>query len=261
MRHHMIKITVIFLAVLFSAQAFAEDAALARPFSTRGLEGTIVISSLNGEKTFIHNDGRANKRFSPASTFKVLNTLIALEEKAVRGKTELLKWDGTPKEFPDWNRDHTLESAFKVSCVWCYQELARRVGAKKYTEYLKKSNYGELSVPFDETNFWLDGSLVISAVEQTAFLKNVYLHTLPFSRASYETLRDIMLIEQTPAYTIRAKTGWSRLRPETAWYVGYVETQDDTWVFAINYAVRNSKDLAARQQLMREAFQGKVIIK
>jgi beta-lactamase class D len=110
-----------------------------------------------------------------------MNTLIAIEEKIISEKDEVLKWDGHIYEIPDWNHDQTLESAFKVSCVWYFQELARRVGAEKYRSYLRKSAYGELREPFDETSFWLDGSLQISAIEQINFLKKVYLRTLPFS--------------------------------------------------------------------------------
>ena len=191
-----------------------------------------------------------------------MNTLIALEEKAISGKDEVLKWDGQIYDFPDWNHDQTLESAFKVSCVWCFQELARRVGAEKYRSYLRKTSYGTLREPFNETTFWLDGSLQISAIEQINFLKKVYLRQLPFSVHTYETLRQVMLVEQTPSYSIRAKTGWAtRVKPPVGWYVGYIETPKEVWFFATNIAVRKKEDLPLRQQLTRAALQAKGIIK
>ncbi|MDZ7267883.1 MAG: OXA-198 family carbapenem-hydrolyzing class D beta-lactamase [candidate division KSB1 bacterium] len=257
----MCKFFITFFVLLFSGQAVAEDQAIAKLFAQRGIDGTIVISSLYGGQTFIHNDPRANHRFSPASTFKILNTLISLEERAISGKDDVLKWDGRTYDFPDWNRDQTLESAFKVSCVWCFQELARRVGAEKYRNYLRKSAYGELREPFEETTFWLDGSLEISAIEQVEFLKKVYQRSLPFSTSSYETLRQIMLVEQTPAFTLRAKTGWAaRVKPQIGWYVGYVETSKDVWFFATNLAVHDEMDLPLRQKLTREALQTKGVI-
>ena len=155
----MNKLFITLLTFLLSVPSAAENRALARLFAEQGIDGTIVISSLRDARTFTHNDVRANQRFSPASTFKILNTLIALEEKAISGKDDVLKWDGHIYDFPAWNHDQSLESAFKVSCVWCFQELARRVGAEKYQHYLHKSAYGELSEPFDVTAFWLDGSL------------------------------------------------------------------------------------------------------
>ena len=262
MHKYMNNPFILFLALLWSLPAVAEDQVVAELFSQQRLDGTIVISSLDNEKNFIHNDPRANQRFSTASTFKIMNTLIAVEEKAISGKDEVLKWDGHIYNFPDWNHDQTLESAFKVSCVWCFQELARRVGAEKYRSYLRKTAYGELHEPFNETTFWLDGSLQISAIEQIKFLKNVYLRTLPFSTHSYETLRQVMLVEHTPSYTMWAKTGWATAaKPQVGWYVGYIETPENVWLFATNIEVRDNQDLPLRQQLTREALQAKGIIK
>jgi beta-lactamase class D len=258
---HMSKLFITFFVFLFSTQAAAEDQVIAKLFAQRGMDGTIVISSLRGGQTFIHNDPRANHRFSPASTFKILNALIALEEKAISGKDDALKWDGRTYPMPDWNRDQTLESAFKVSCVWCFQELARRVGAEKYRKYLRKSDYGELREPFVETTFWLDGSLEISAIEQVEFLKKVNQRSLPFRASSYETLRQIMLVDQTPGFTIRAKTGLAAIsKPNIGWYVGYVEKPKDVWFFATNMEVRQGMDLSLRQKLTREVLQAKGVI-
>ncbi|GAB4270025.1 MAG: OXA-48 family carbapenem-hydrolyzing class D beta-lactamase OXA-54 [Methylomicrobium sp.] len=252
---------IAFVVLLSALPAAAEDAELAELFARQGVDGTIVVSGLRDATTFTHNAVRAQQRFSTASTFKILNTLISLEEKVVSGKDDTLAWDGRIYEFPDWNHDQTLESAFKVSCVWCFQHFARQVGADKYRHYLREAAYGELREPFDETTFWLDGALQISAVEQIAFLKSLYLRRLPFSASSYETLRQIMRVETTPSYSLWAKTGWAtRMKPQVGWYVGYVETPKDVWFFAMNLDVRDEKDLPLRQQLTREALQVKGII-
>nr|VFJ45060.1 MAG: beta-lactamase class D [Candidatus Kentron sp. DK]VFJ52603.1 MAG: beta-lactamase class D [Candidatus Kentron sp. DK] len=252
----MARIFLALLSFLLAAPATAEDAALADPFVRRGIEGTMVISSLRGGERRIHNDSRANRRFSPASTFKMLNTLIALEERAIAGKDDVLPWNGHRYAIPDWNRDQTLKSAFRVSCVWCFQELAARIGARKYRDYLRRTGYGTLHQPFEEKTFWLDGALQISAAEQVEFLDKVYRRALPFSPSSYQTLREIMVVEQTPTVTIRAKTGWAtQANPQVGWYVGYVETQNDVWFFASNIVVRDEKDLPLRRELTREALQ------
>lgn len=240
---------------------FAEDAAIARLFAEQGIDGSMVIASLTNGQAFTHNDTRARQRFPTASTFKIFNTLIALEEHAISGPTEVLSWDGQVHDFPDWNHDQTLESAFKASCVWCYQELARRIGADNYRRYLQQAGYGEWHEPFETTTFWLDGSLTISAWEQVDFLRKIYRRTLGFRPEVYDTLQQIMLVEQTPRYTLRAKTGWAtRSTPQTGWYVGYVETRDDVWFFALNMTLRDAKDLPLRQQLSRAALQNKGIM-
>lgn len=261
MKHDMANLFIMVFALLLPLPATAEDEALAKLFARHGVDGTIVIAPLHRGQAFIHNDSRASRRISPASTFKILNTLIAVEEKAIAGKDSLLKWDGHQYEIQDWNHDQTLESAFKVSCVWCFQQLARQVGAENYRKYLRGSAYGILHEPFDETTFWLDGSLQISAIGQVEFLKKLYQRKLRFSAPSYETLRQIMLAERTPDFAIWAKTGWAaRVQPQVGWYVGYVETPKAAWFFALNMDILDAADLPLRQKLTREALRLKGVI-
>ena len=144
---------IILLTCFYSVTSLAEDDQLAGLFEQKNIKGTIVISSLNGKRNFSYNDDRRELRFSTASTFKILNSMISLEEGVISGKQSILKWDGTLYEYSSWNRDQTLESAFKQSCVWCFQELARRVGPEKYRSYIEKMNYGHLKEAFDATLF------------------------------------------------------------------------------------------------------------
>ncbi len=257
----MLKPLMVLSLACFSLLAHAEDAAIARLFSETGVSGTLLIESAKTGQRFVHNDERARRALPVASTFKVLNTLIALEEGVIDGADAAIPWDGTLHPIADWNRDQTLESAFKVSCVWCYQELARRVGAAKYPAYLRQARYGQLREPFDGTQFWLDGSLTISAEQQVAFLRQLVERRLPYRANSYDTLQTIMLAEATPRYRLYAKTGWSaRTTPGIGWYVGYVEAAGDTWLFALNLDTRGVADLPLRKQIALDALRVKGIV-
>lgn len=256
----MHTLSLLCFVLLLPFQAGAEDVELAKLFSKAGVTGTIVISPINEGKTFVHDDLRASSRFPAASTFKILNVLIFLEEDVV-SVSDTLKWDGISREIPEWNRDQTLESAFRSSCVWCFQKLARAVGVAKYKHYLATSAYGELHEPFNETTFWLDGSLKISAIEQAEFLKKVYRRSLPFKNSSYNALRQFMLVEHNSEYVLRAKTGWAtKANPPIGSYVGYVETRRGTWLFAMNMDTRDQRALPLRQKITREALQVKGIV-
>lgn len=247
------------VCLLVPVTALAEDSGLADIFSRAGVTGTIVIAPLQGVG-YVHDDQRSNQRFPVASTFKILNTLIALQEGAI-SDGDAFKWDGVSSEVADWNHDQTLDSAFKASCVWCFQRLARKVGAAKYERYLSDLEYGEVKKPFDETTFWLDGSLTASAIEQVELLKKIYRQSLPFRSSSYAVLRRIMLVEQSPQYSIRAKTGWATSTfPEIGWYVGYIENSEETWFFALNIDVGSQSQLPLRQQIVRDALRAKGII-
>lgn len=253
---------VIFAILLcLAGLAHAEDTAIAELFETAGVEGTLLIESVKGGERILHHDARARQPFIAASTFKIFNTLIAVEEGAIDSATATLPWDGTQYEITDWNRDQTLETAFKVSCVWCYQELARRVGAAKYPAYLRMAGYGQLREPFDGETFWLDGALTISAEQQVAFLEQVVQRRLPLRASTYDTLETIMIAEVGPTYRLYAKTGWStRTTPGIGWYVGYVKRADDTWLFALNLDTHDASDLPLRRRITLDALRIKGIL-
>lgn len=158
----MLRLFVIACLGCWSLFVQAEDAEIADLFSKAGVTGTLLIESAKTGQRFVHNDSRAQQAFVVASTFKVFNTLIALEEGVIEGANAPIQWDGTRYDMAEWNDDQTLGSAFKLSCVWCYQELARRVGAAKYPAYLRQAKYGQLREPFEGTQFWLNSPLSIT---------------------------------------------------------------------------------------------------
>ena len=239
----------------------AEDAGIAALFAGKGVTGTMVLRSTSTGVTYRHNDLRASTRFPVASTFKILNSLIGLQAGVVKPATTVFRWDGKAHAFPDWNRDHTLETAFRVSCVWCYQELARRIGEDVYRAYLGRIGFGLLKEPFGLTEFWLDGSLEASAMDQIVLLHRLVRRQLPFDTETYEAVLPIMVVENTPRYTLRAKTGWAaRSDPHVGWYVGYVEVPGDTWVFALNIDLRSETDLPLRQVLVKQTLMMKGIV-
>ncbi len=154
--HAIFNLFIIAVLPLFiNGYSYAEDSDLAKLFQSRGVEGTIIIDSLDSKKTYVYNEIRSEERFSPALTFKILNTLIALEEGAVKNEKEVIRWDGKDRGLDAWNKDQTLETAFPISCVWFYQELARRIGNEKYITHLKKAEWGNQKASLEVTTFSL----------------------------------------------------------------------------------------------------------
>lgn len=214
------------------------------------LNATVVVTSLKTGNSFTYNEARANVPFLPASTFKIPNTLIALQEGAIKGLNDTIRWDGTHRFLAEWNHDQDLASAFPLSCVWFYQELASRIGNDTYLDYLDRLNYGNRLTGPNLRTFWLDGDIRISALQQIAFIKNLYLRQFSFSDQHYDMLRRVMLTDSTSKYRMYAKTGWTaRVEVETGWYVGYVETDGDIWFFACNLEIREATDARFRKEL------------
>jgi beta-lactamase class D len=251
---------LLFTVALQGGRACAEeDRELARLLVDAGLTGTIVLASADGTRQYVANPARAATPMLPASTFKIPNTLIALTEGVVH-EQGVFHWDGRDKGLAAWNQDHTLATAFRTSCVWCYQEIARRVGRLTYERYLTALQYGNQRLGPTLTTFWLDGDLRISALEQIAFLRRVYAQAWPISPAAYAVLRRIMVVEETPTSVLRGKTGWTRRADgEHGWFVGYVEGSAGTWFFATNLEIGLSSITGRREQLIREALRAKGI--
>jgi len=251
----------VILVLVLPILAVADDRDIAALYAKHDIEGAIIIASLNGEVEFVHNKERAKRRFLPASTFKILNTLIALEAGVVRDEREIINWDGSDRGWAPWNKDQTLDTAFSLSCVWCYQKFAKRIGNEQYVKYLTGLGYGNKKTGGDVTTFWLEGELSISAREQIQFLRKLYNEQIPFKKRNILLLKKIMLVDKTPTYTLSAKTGWAnRIENQHGWYVGYVEAKGKVWLFANNIRVNIKSDLAFRKTLVIESLKIKGII-
>jgi beta-lactamase class D len=121
---------------LMPTRAFAQIATarfdvridLAKYFDDDGTAGVFAAYAA-GDNRIVTSDGaRSRLAFLPASTFKIANSIIALETGVVTDPDkDVFKWDGTVRNFPDWNRDHTLRSAIAASALPVYQEIARRI--------------------------------------------------------------------------------------------------------------------------------------
>ncbi len=238
----------------------AQTINFARHFQELGVEGSIAIYDLNSDRLYQHNPQRNSTDFLPASTFKILNSLISLETGVISNELAILTWDGIQRQIPAWNRDLNMREAIKLSAVWFYQVLARRVGHEQMQKWVAKADYGNQNIgkKDDIDKFWLEGELRITPNQQIQFLRRLHKNDLPFSERSLSLVKDIMIVEQTPDYTIRAKTGWAgfgeKIKAQIGWYVGYLEQNKNAYFFATNIDIRSTNDGAARIELTRHCL-------
>ena len=254
---HAPVVLVLSFALADSVASSSEP--LAHALMSRDVGGTIWIEDLSGERVHTNDAARAERSFRPASTFKILNSLIALEEGAVEDEHDVIEWDGVERFVKSWNKDHHLRSAIQVSAVWFYQEVARRVGEEAMRARVEASGYGNRDIGGGIDRFWLDGDLRITPREQIAFLKRLHAGDLPFSKRSQDIVKDIMVVERGDGHVMRAKTGWALAGegeegPATGWYVGWVESGHETWFFATNIDIEKDADAKARVAATRDAL-------
>jgi beta-lactamase class D len=213
--------------------------ALNEYFNKYGVKGNITLYD-NNKGIFITNDSvDMRAMYYPASTFKIINLLIALETGVIRDINEIIKWQGN---IPDTTRyglrpsiyhDMSVKEAFTVSAGWAFADLAKRIGRDKYVYYLKACNYGNAAYLGEGVDFWNFGPLQISPLNQVQFLKRLYEGAVPFSQKNIEILKELMVTEKTMEYVIHSKTGWSKQEDkELGWWTGYLEKEGKVYFFA-----------------------------
>ncbi|MGL5834229.1 MAG: class D beta-lactamase [Waterburya sp.] len=234
-----------------------------RHFESLAVEGSIMIYDLNEDLFYQYNCDRNETPFLPASTYKIPNSLIALETGVIKNDVDVLTWDGIERGLADapideWNQDLNMRLAFKYSAVWFYQVLARKIGHQRMQDFVTKIVYGNQNIGAEKDidKFWLEGELRITPRQQIAFLRRLQQNDLPFAQKNIDLVKDIAIAEQTSNYILRVKTGIATsVTPQIGWYVGYLEQNDNVYFFATNIDVVTDKDLVARLEVTKLCLQ------
>lgn len=246
---------------LASAQIKVKDALLSiekkdfqKIYNQYKAKGEFILYDLKNEQSFVFGQNNAEKNYLPASTFKILNSLIILETEVMKDEKEKIAWDGVDRGWEKWNQDHNLETGIKYSVVWLYQELARRVGKERMQKWVKKTAYGNTIIGDEIDTFWLKGKLRITPKQQVDFLKRLYHNELPFSQKNMDIVKRILINEKTNEYVLRGKTGWAVKKQDIGWYVGYLETKENVYFFANRIDIHQKEDLKARVEIVKDVF-------
>jgi beta-lactamase class D len=212
-------------------------------------QACFVLWDVAAEAYVTHNPARCTERLSPCSTYKVPHSLIALETGVVPDQNYVIAWDGTQYPVEVWNQDHTMASAVQNSVVWYFQAVATEIGEERMQAYLDKFGYGNQDISGGLTQFWLGSSLEISANEQIDFLHRLDTGDLPVSARSMDTVKEVIVLEETDAYVYRGKTGSCTPEGEhpLGWFVGYVSCGDRSYIFATNIQGAKAEGQKAQQ--------------
>lgn len=228
-----------FCFTFFALSSFAKEPTemkeLSKIFTKYKANGSILIYDTNNNSYAGYNLPRCNEGFLPASTFKIPNSLLALETGVTNGDT-VFKWNGEELYLKSWQKDMPLKEAFKLSNVSIYQKIATDVGLERMKYFISLFQYGNMDINQDNLDkFWLEGESKITQFEQIYFLKKMHNYELPISSQTVDTVKDFMLNEVEQDYKLYAKTGLSAANNHlNAWYTGFVETNDNVYYFALN---------------------------
>jgi beta-lactamase class D len=225
-------------------------------FSDAGTTGTMVVRHAGPRpQTVVVGTPRSRTRFLPSSTFKIPNSLLAIDRGVASGPGQPYPGpnpnylvDGKPFLPPACEGDLTLTTAFSFSCIPIYQHIARQLGRAAYVDAMRAMDYGNRRVngaPLD--SFWLEGPFAISAHEQVRFLERLRRGRLPVSRRAMRGVRSMMVIERAGGSVLRGKTGYVfSTTPNVGWWVGWVASRGGSWTFALNLDITRPEHAPAR---------------
>jgi beta-lactamase class D len=222
--------------------------------------------SLSSGEEYAYRSEAVSERHAPWSTFKIPNLIIALETDVARSLQEKRVWN--PQKRPaqsywsdDWKQDQTLETAFRRSAAWYFQDLAQEVGGERYREALARFGYGNADAPDGNDSFWLGGPLAISPREQAAFLERLMTGELRLRQTTIDAIRSVSLLNETDGYALYGKTGSGPVVPGDfegrfeGWLVGWVDKPDaDSVVFALYVNGSSFESIGAFRYQMSARF-------
>ena len=230
------------------------------------LSGVILVYDPQTDTYYSNNFDAAEQSHLPASTYKIPHSIIALETGVVRDDSTLFPWNGEERAMERWEQDLLFRDAFQVSCMPCYQEVARQVEAERMNAYLRKLNYGAMVVDTSNVDqFWLEGDSRISPAQQVDFLRRFYERQLPISARTEAIVKRMMVVEDRADYRLSGKTGLSNGEGAyNGWFVGYVETRSGVYFLATNVAPNEALStdlfLASRMGVTTQALETLKII-
>lgn len=242
----MQKICLLLISLFISQKTLSEESSLQSLFTENNISGNIVIYNLTTNEWVYSDENKANIGTLPASTFKIFNSLVALNEKAIQ-PNEVIRWDGKENKFKGksiiaWNQDLTLESAFKNSAIWFYVEISKKIKRSTYRRYLEQCNYSNLKLNEMGDDFWNYGEMQITPKNQVEFLTKLYKKELPFNDNDMDLIKSYMLLSSNNSYVFSGKSGWGiKNGSDIGWLIGFLETKKNVYVYATRIIAKSSK--------------------
>lgn len=228
-------------------------------FKQNNADGCFALFNNGTGEFIIYNLNRyKDSSYLPASTFKIVNSLIGLQTGIISNPDMIIKWDHVKRPIGGWNKDLTMREAFRVSAVPYFQEVARRIGKDTMQFWLDTLHYGTTKIKTRVDTFWLDNSLKITPDEQLGLVKKLYFGQLPFYSSYQDSVKKIMLFEDKTTYKLSYKTGWGQKENgnQLGWMVGWIEENRHPYFFVLNVESkdRNINMAAVRMKILKNSL-------
>jgi len=198
--------------------------------------GSFVLYDQATDKWNIYNIDNASTRIPPNSTYKIYDALLGLESGIITPEHSTFTWNGEPCPFDSWESDQDLTSAMHNSVNWYFQAIDSQAGFQSVKTFFQTINYGNQNTGTNLNLYWTDFSLKISPIEQVELLQNFYQNNFHFDRKNIQAVKNALLLSTTSSGSLYGKTGTGRVNGKdvNGWFVGYIESDNNTYYFATN---------------------------
>lgn len=226
-----------------------------------GMNGAAVIYNPSENSYQIYNQEMALTQRSPCSTFKIISSLIALENKVIVPDDSTRTWSGEVFWNENWNRNINFEDAFRTSCVWYYREVINELGKDVMQEELSNLHYGNCDISDWEgrlnnnnsnralTGFWIESSLKISPKEQVEVLDRIFGEQSVYSQETQNNLEKVMLLseQQDRDIVFYGKTGLGKSHGIVvdAWFTGFADMTGGRKYFCVYLGETDGKNVSS----------------
>lgn len=253
------------LSPTLSAAPPTKDAATqtaAARFAAYGQTGTFLLQPDGQNVHVLHGAAFADKALRPASTFKPMLALIALETGVLKSADEIVPWNGKPyPDRPAWRRDMALREAMQTSSESYFGVLAERIGRERLAAWVQRVGYGNGRTGPTPAMVWHDGVLTVTARQQLTFVDRLRRGDLPFSAKTIAMVKAAMR-DDANGTRIYGKTGThSDNGTGTAWWIGWVEGPQGNASFALAIDLTSMDDRAMRVALGKRIALGKQLLR
>lgn len=226
-----------------------------------GLNGAAVTYDASDGQYMIYNRDAALNRRSPCSTFKIISSLIALENGIIEPENSTRRWSGEAFWNEDWNKDIDFNEAFRTSCVWYYRQVVDAIGRDRMQKELDKLQYGNCDISDWEgrlntnndnralTGFWIESSLLISPWEQVEVMKRIFDDNSDYTEKTKNELKQVMLVpgQEQADISIYGKTGMGAADgiAVDAWFTGFAERAERKLYFCVYLGRTDNMDISS----------------
>lgn len=200
-------------------------------------------------------------RRPPCSTFKIISSLIALENKIIIPENSTRTWSGEIFWNEDWNRDINFSEAFRTSCVWYFRQVVDDIGKERMQRELDKLRYGNCDISDWEgrlninnnnralTGFWIESSLMISPREQVEVMERIFGSGSDYSEETRNELKKVMRLpeQEKSGISVYGKTGLGVTDGITvdAWFTGFAERAEGNVYFCVRLGRTDGMDVSS----------------